>query len=175
MVNSSEPKGVVNISVDGANGGKEIVLTIPVTPIPIDVTTVAPKASILSSQNFRRMVTKGIIKLIKEEDALSALDNQEARAEERRIYNYQQNLDNVVDDLHRNHNGHPDVGEDLRTRKESLFVLNLVESDLDEGQASTMLAGNITNLTVDDLEYLVSNSKHAKVKTMAAEMLMSMK
>ena len=56
VLNNSVPRGIINFSInDGL--GNAVTIKVPITWMPIDLTTQATKASVLSSPQFRRLLS----------------------------------------------------------------------------------------------------------------------
>lgn len=169
VLNNTNPKGNVNVTVpDGM--GQNTVLTIPVTFIPIDLTTMSTKQAILSSPNFRKVITSKMLSIISDEKAQELLSSDKAQAEMDRIYNYL--TTEVPIELSENAQAvQVELAEGV-----SGFAMNLANtSDLDEEQVLTTLLGNESAMTEKDLDYIARTSVYPKVKTYAANKLVEMK
>ena len=164
---SGRPKGIVNITITEGNGRAQIV-KVPVTIIPVDLTTQATKSALLMSPDFRRLVAGRVLSLISEEDAMKLLDSDQARAEQRRL------LD--IDASHEN-----DIQPDAPQAAQSLmaeasgdiggFAMNLAHTTQgDEDAVVAQLRNNAEALSKAELQYIVNNSTFAKVKGLAAEL-----
>ena len=64
----NKASGDVNISLVHKHGNRDLV-TIPKTWIPVQVTNFAPKDSYIDSSDFRKLVNKGVLVLVKEVEA----------------------------------------------------------------------------------------------------------
>lgn len=164
VLNNSNPKGIVNMVLpDGM--GANMVVSIPVTWIPIDLTTQATKKSITVSPTFRRLVTMGIIKIINETQAQEMLGDPSARQEAERIFS-------MVSELTANPDTIPTQVRTLQSEASgavSGFAMNLAgNSELDEDAAMNLIRNNESAMSVEDFKYIAENSAHAKVKAFAA-------
>lgn len=143
-------------------------MRIPVTFIPVDLTTQATKSALTMSPDFRRLVASRIITLISEEDATKMLDNDKARAEQARLLN--------IESLH-------EVDEQQQTAEVRSMMaeasgnigglaLNIAHTtDGDEEAVVANLRNNAEALSKDELKYIVDNSQMHKVKVLAADLL----
>jgi len=163
-LNNTNPRGTINISMP--NGlGSTMVMTLPVTWIPVDLTTQATKESLLKSPDFRRMVTMGVIRLMAEHQAEKIMQEEDARIEGLRVYS---NVNAPMDLATMNSN--PDV---VKIQKEesgavSGFAMNVVGMDLEEAQILTMIRGQDGVLTKEDYSYMAANSAMSRVKEYCA-------
>ena len=158
-------KGIINITIVEGNG-RAAVVRIPVTNIPIDLTTQATKSALLMSPDFRRLVAAHIFILISEEEAMAALDNDQARAEQRRLMN--------IDQVHEVQEASytPQVKSLIAESKGNIggLAMNIAhQTDGDEENILASLRNNIDTLDQAELQYIVNNSTFHKVKALAAE------
>lgn len=167
-IGSGRPQGVVNITITEGNGRAQVV-KMPVTRIPVDLTTQATKSALLMSPDFRRLVSAQIIMLISEEDAIKMLDNDDARAEQRRLLDIEATHD--ASDLLPSAPQEVKSAMDQAEGKISGFALNLAHTtEGDEEAIVASLRNNAQALTKVDLQYIVNNSTFPKVKGLAAEL-----
>jgi|JFJP01.1.fsa_nt_gi hypothetical protein len=162
---NGQQKGIINFTVTEGNG-RATVVRIPVTFIPLDLTESATKNAILSSPDFRRLVSKGIISLIADKDAEALLNNEPAQKEKRRL-------------LDINHSLELDVNQqsvEVQSMKAEAagqiggFAMSLAHTiDGEEDALCSNLRNNADVLTQAELKYIVDNSTFHKVKTLAAE------
>lgn len=171
VVNKTLPRGVVNISMPDGLGGTTV-MEIPITWIPVDLTTQATKENLLKSPVFRRLVTSGSIGLIDEEQAEQIMDNGDARKEATRIYS----AITTGADLGAG-SGSANAEVTKLTEEESGnisgFALNIVGMDLEEDQILTMVRGQEGALSTEDYKYIASNSTLIRVKEFCAERALS--
>jgi hypothetical protein len=157
-------KGIINITITEGNGRASVV-RIPVTFIPIDLTTQATKSAILMSPDFRRLVAGRMVTLLSEEDALKMLDNEKAQEEMRRLLN--------VEHAHEVQDSQmPTEAQSVMAQADgaiSGLALNIAHSEGDEEAMMANLRNNRESLTQEELKYIVNNSMSPKVKAMAAE------
>ena len=169
VLNSSNPKG--NITITVPNGmGNQVTVIVPVTWIPVDMTTQATKQSLLASPVFRRMLALGMIAVISEDDAQKLLQDDAAQTEMQRIYAMPREMSGAPD-------MQPAAVATLKSEESgdvSGFALNICHTDsLDEAQAMNAVKGNEGTLSETDMKYIVANSKFGKVKTYLAEKLLN--
>jgi len=168
VLNTSNPKGNINLTVSDGAGGN-LTLVIPVTFAPIDLTTQATKQVILTSPQFRRLVSYKMITLISEEEALKRLEDPKVKKEIERIM------------MKENEHGIELEVPEIKSLQEgelgnvSGFAMNLANTeDLDEEQVLTTLMGNESSMTKEDMEYIANVSKLPKVKAYAASKVVEM-
>lgn len=148
--------------------GNNIVVAVPVTFIPVDLTTQATKQAVTASPTFRRMVAQGLLKLVREEEALRMMETSEAQKEAERIYNRSQ--EQAADP-----NYMPQEAQRAKAEGDgsvSGFAMNIaMAKDIDEDQVMTTLRNNESALSNDDWNYIAQNSQYARVKSYAATKL----
>jgi hypothetical protein len=166
VLNNSTPPGSVNLSVnDGA--GETVTVTVPVTWIPVDVTTQATKRAIISSPQFRRLVTSRMLAIVDPSELESIQQDPDFKKESAKLYS----MDNVeVINIPQEVKNQVAASE----AKVSGFILNLVmRDDVDEDSCLSALRGQVHSLTEADLAHLVDNSRYPSVKSWASEQLSS--
>lgn len=161
------PKGVLNITVTEGNGRPQVV-KLPVTSIPMDITTQATRLALLTNPDFRRLVARGLVRLVSEETAMHLLDNDLARAEQRRLL--EQDYAHTEDVL-------PSAPQEVKSIMDEAagsicaFAMNLAHTtDGDEDNLVASLRNNADTLSKLEFQYIVNNSTFAKVKGAAAEL-----
>jgi hypothetical protein len=148
--------------------GQTIVVSVPVTWIPIDLTTQATRKAILGSPTFRRMIAMGMLKLVHEEQAMATMEQPDAQKEAQKIYSRAQELTTEVEAM---------PSEAQRAVAEgdgsvSGFALNLAAAPgMDEDQVLTTMRNNESSMSQADFKYIADNSQFPRVKAKAAEML----
>lgn len=167
-----QQKGIINITITEGNGQRNVV-RLPVTFIPVDLTTQATKNAILSSPDFRRLVQRGFVKLVSEEDAAKMLDSDEARKEQQRVLE----LDSAeLEEIQTN--APEDVKAMLAESSGQIggYAMNLAHTEVgqgDEDQMVSNLRNNADSLSRDELQYIANNSKFPRVKTLAADLIVN--
>lgn len=160
-------KGIINLTITEGNGVRAV-LRVPVTFIPIDLSSFATKSAILTNPDFRRLVTAGIVTLVSDAEAEAATNNDRARAELRRILNIDQQ--HVVQDEQTSNEV-----KSLMSEAEGAiggFAMNIAHTtDGDEDAIVSNLRNNAENLSKEELQYIVNNSQFHKVKGLAAELV----
>jgi len=170
VLNSSDPKGNINFSVSDGMGG-QVVIHLPVTWIPMDLTTQATKATILASPRFRNLLAQKMIQLVSAQYAESVMTQSTAISEARRVYNrtMHQELDN---------SNMPSAAQSIVAEgmgDVSGFAMNIAHSDsLDEDSALIALRGQESVLTKADMQFIAQNSSLARVKEYAAQRVTQM-
>lgn len=148
--------------------GQQIVVSVPVTWIPMDLTTQATKTAILTSPTFRRMIATRMLRLVSDDQAMMTMDSVDAQKEAQRIYNRAQELH--VDEVAMPQEAKLAVAEGDGSI--SGFAMNLANTrDMEEDQVLTTLRNNESSLSQADLRYIAENSQYPRVKARAAEQL----
>jgi hypothetical protein len=163
--NISNPKGKVNMTMsDGM--GNNVVVVVPVTWIPLDLTTQAAKNSLIASPVFRRMLSMRMVQLISEADAEAEMDDPAAQKEASRVYSHAQ--ESSLND--------PFVPAAAKAAAVegsgsiSGFAMQLaIAKDMDEDQVLTTLRGSESSMSVDDFKYIAETSVFPRVKIYCAE------
>lgn len=163
---SGKQKGVVNISIPEGNGQINTI-RVPVTSIPVDLTTQATKNAILTNPQFRRLVQGSMIAICSEQHAAALLSTPEAQEEQRRLFSL------GYDDLESMQLDAPEAVKDLLNADEGKvggYAMNLAHNDNgNEDELVSNLRANASTLSKEELKYIVNNSVHAKVKSEAAK------
>lgn len=168
VLNKSNPKGNVTISVPNGMGNTATVI-MPVTWVPMDLTTQSTKQSLTASPVFRRMLALGMLCVITEEEAQTLLSTPDAQEEMQRIYAMPREMSGDPSTV-------PNAVTTLKSEASgavSGFALSISHGDsLDEAQVMNAIRNNTDSMTQADMQYIVANSKHSKVKAYLAEKLM---
>ena len=167
VVNNANPSGSINLSINDGTGN-QIPIVIPITWVPVDLTTQATKSAIVTSPQFRRLVASRMLLLVSEETAIKSLSTKEAQEENARIYktSAMENVGSV--------NIPQNVQDQIKAEKAQVsgFVMNIVErKDIDENSCMSALKSQAHTLSKDDLEYLINNSTYSDVKSWASSQL----
>lgn len=159
-------KGIINVTITEGNG-RATVVRIPQTAIPVDLTTQATKSALMMSPDFRRIAAARIVRLISDADAMKMLDNDEARAEQRRLLNVDLQHEVQNDQL-------PREVQAMQAEAQGNiggFALNIAHTaEGDEEAICANLRNNADSLSAEELQYIVNTSELHKVKMTAAEL-----
>ena len=163
VVNRTNPRGDLNITMPDGLGGNTIIV-IPVTWIPMDLTTQATRDSLVKSPIVRRLVTKGAIGIIDEDQAELIMEAEDAKEEADRVYSVERSI--ASDPLLKS----PEIEkiEDEQSGKISGFAMNIVGIELEEDKVLSMIRNQGDVLTKEDFEYIATNSVMGKVKEYCA-------
>lgn len=168
VVNMSNPKGNINFAVSDGMGG-QVIIRIPVTWIPLDLTTQATKVTVLASPRFRSLLSQGMIKIVSEAYATSTMNQESAQKEAARVYN--QSISLELDDSNM-----PAAAQSVKAEamgEVSGFAMNLAMNEtLDEDSALNALRGQESSLTKDDFQFIAMNSTLPRLKEYAAQRVM---
>jgi hypothetical protein len=163
---SGKQKGVINITIPEGNGQVHTI-RVPVTSIPIDLTTQATKNAILTNPQFRRLVQGRMVAIVSEDHATDLLSTPEAQEEQKRLFSL------GYDELPDLQETAPEAVKDLLNENAGTvggYAMNLAHNnDGNEDDLLSSLRSNADSLNTEELRYIVNNSVHAKVKTEAAK------
>lgn len=148
--------------------GQNIVVSVPTTWACIDLTTQATKKAILSSPNFRRMLATRMLLLVSEDVAAVTMNEAAAQKEMQRVNSRVSELAFAAESM-------PMAAQKALAETDGsvsgMAMQMALATDLDEDQVLTTLQGNLSSMTDKDLNYIVANSRHPRVKEAAAEAL----
>lgn len=185
VINNTQPRGEMLLTVTG-NKGRSVIITIPSTWIPVDLSLQSRKSDILDSADFRRAVNRKFLILLDSVQAEDFVDNDAtASAENNRILNHaggnsllaQNQIEAPkarVDEIRQLAGTHavPQAGE-ANAAAISGGVLQVVarcnssgDEALDEREGLGILMG--MNLTQAELQYIANNSQKSQLKEFAA-------
>lgn len=166
VFNQTNPKGRVHINVRETHGDP-ILLTVDSTWIPMDLTTRCTREAIMSSSDFRNAVNAGALALIDPQSATEFMRAPEAQKEADKVYKRM--------GVTGANSSFIEVSQAERTnsavREAKMKVQNMCHSDIDEDTCLSMLRTDQEELNDVDLNYVVMNSRYARVKALAAEFL----
>lgn len=167
ILNNTMPRGALNMTIADGMGGQTSV-RVPIAKIPVDLATQATKRNIVSSPQVRTLHAKRVIEFIDEDQARELLNTHpDARAEHARLY--------AVGEISAIGDADEQAGEVAQVQQEASGDLNpfavemAFDENLSEEDLIMTLRGREDELTEADLLYIVSNSKHDRVKAWAAE------
>lgn len=165
-VSKEFPRGIINIAInDGI--GNTIGVKVPITWIPVDMTTQVTKNALIANPQFRRLVAANILKVIAEDHALQILNTAEGRKESQRIHSANPQAANDFGMA-------PNIssGDVIAVNDVSAIVMSVVtRDDLDEEACLNILEGHEITLGPKDMEYLARSSKYTGVKDWAVQRL----
>lgn len=169
VLNTSGRKGVppgnVNFSTRSGSG-QLLVVCVPVTDIPVELTTMATKQSILESPEFRNLLAARMLTIISEDDAQNRLASPAAQEELRRVRRYNMDTEVVLSNT-----SVPAAAENAAAEsKVSGMALNLGNTNDDEAVVLQQLRLNKSSFSVEDFRYIAQMSTLARVKQEAAQM-----
>jgi len=154
-------RGIINISVnDGI--GNTISLRVPITWVPVDLTTQVTKTALVMNPQFRRLASAGILKIISEESALEIVSTPEGRKETVKVHAAEKYSGDLGD------SGINVDNDVISTSNINAIVISVVNrDDLDEDACISVLEGHEMTMNTSDFEYLAKNSRYAGVKDWA--------
>lgn len=170
VINAVKPKGDISFAIKGDDN--EIVsVVIPKTWIPIDLTAYANKQSILRSTHFRRLVSKGVIKIISNEEASTILSEPDANEEVSRLTKsvYSENL--KIKKIENSKESVVRKGDIEILPYNASMVSIMSREDLNDSEKMQMLRSIEDELEKKDFEWLLSNASIKKIRKWARNML----
>lgn len=170
VMNMSNPAGKVVITVESGRG-TPVSVVMPVTWIPIDLTSQATKKSILESPIFRRMVQNGLLTPVRAEYAEKIMSTEKAKEEYNRLYK------DSMNDSAEGMGGNIDVIQNLAEAASAEasgqiggFAQNLANTtEGDEPELVSSLLARQHSLSLVELRYIAQQSSLPQVKSAAAE------
>jgi hypothetical protein len=167
VMNNTNPRGPINVNMPDGLGGVTI-MVVPLTWIPVDLTTQAARDSLLKSPPFRRLVTSNLLSLVSDESAEAFMENPEAKEEARKVYSYINNSGNL--DVENS-----EAGKVLQESSGDIsgFALSIVESELDEDKVLSMVRNQTGAMSSKDFEYIAQHCKYTRVREFCAEQAVS--
>ena len=168
VLNKSNPRGNVNFVVVDS-GQQKVSVQVPVTFIPVDLSTFATKADVLRNPNFRRLVARGFVHIVSSESAEEFLQDERAQKEHNRIFdvlNDDYDLGNFQAPVDEQVNAAPPEAE----QQVSQFVQNiLLRTDDSADDLIVELEAKLDTMSVQDINYLRDNTSSAQLKEWCSE------
>ena len=159
------PPGTVNFTTHNSSGQRNVV-GVPVTTIPVELTTMSTKSAILDSPEFRNLLSARMLTLVDAQAAEEALQGEFAQDEIRRVRKYAFDTEIVLAN-----SAVPEAAQAAQAESNvSGMALNLANTVGEEGKVLQQLRLNKSSLTVEDLRYIAQVSVLARVKQEAAQM-----
>lgn len=161
--------GIISIAVREGNGGT-VSVNIPVTKIPVDLSTFATKQALIQSPNFRKAVASKLITIISEEDAQQRIKgNPDYDKEYARIHHLNDDAMNIYE------SAPAEVQSLIEASAGDVtpFALNIASLTDNEEEVMLNMRNNSESLTSQDLKYIASVSTLPRVKALAAEIVTS--
>lgn len=178
VINRTKPRGKLCFSCINDLGTASSVV-IPVTHIPVDLTTQTSREHLLKSAHFKRMLSIGKIQIVSNESAENLFENDLRSREER------ERLDGTPVDLHQtvevneleDENSSNQLNKSLLGASDFVrSLLNREESgDEDENALVNAFLAQADDMNRADLEALVDRSRVSEIKEGAAEYLEELK
>ena len=160
VLNNSNPRGILVISLVHPTTGNVTPIKIPVTWVPICVTDHVPPEQLRDSLDFRGYLRKGIIKLVDPDKAEKILASKEAKEELERI-----NKSEFADrfDVSVKAMGSNDASSEINPKVMDI-VLRLESQDITANDALNQLKSIYTTLSKQDLAYIAQNATESIAK-----------
>lgn len=170
VLNKSDPRGNINLVVRDMSG-RNVGLQIPITFIPVDLSTFCVKQDVLRTPDFRRLWAKGFIHIVETKSAEEMLKDPKAQEEYRRIYE-------VLND-DRDLTFQAPVEESInaeppKTEKPiNTFIQNIVLRAANEPTKMLIaeLEGKLDTFSEADIAYLKENTTNAPLRSWCDEAL----
>ena len=179
VLNRCNPLGNINMNVTSSNGEKHVI-TLPISPCPIDMTNWCEKNDILRTPIFRRLVAAGHIAIIETAQAADFVENDpRGQRETRRIFKANTEGDQFL-------NGNDGtiestfstaapktLAEEVGAQAPDIFIESIVvrSKSEDADDLISELDSRLNTLTLNDIEYLSNHAHAPAIKAWAVEVL----
>jgi hypothetical protein len=145
------------------SGGKSVAVLVKSTWIPQDLSSYAKRSDIIDSADFRRLVSRGTINIISENDYKSIMSGGDAQNEHHRIFKDKFEKQKVTLSV-------GDKAKVVNTTANPRIISLIARSNGNELSASEAIVAikATKGLTKDDLKYVLDKSTDAQIKKYAA-------
>lgn len=168
VLNKSNPRGNVNFVVVDS-GQQKISVQVPVTFIPVDLSTFATKEDVLRNPNFRRLVARGFVHIISSESAEEFLQDPRAQKEYERIFDVLQE-DNDLSfqaPVEESVNAAPPKANEDVSQFVQNILLRAAEENVDD--LIVELETKLDTMNKKDVQYLMDNTSSSDLKAWCVE------
>lgn len=180
-INDKPIKAEISFPVKSANG-QTTNIRIPSTWIPIDLSLQTTKEDLVKSPDLRRLITRGNLELIREEEALAILNKKEAKLEVSRLRKMDninitvQNFAGQLTDVERSNTGlTPAEGNINPVEIDSLVIELFTRDDITDQERYAQLINVKTRLNKKDWSYVIDATKSEEISEFALECLNNLK
>ena len=175
VINNTNPRGMIHISAnDGA--GNALAITIPITNIPVDLTTQATKQTLMNSPRFRSLIMQRALLVMGASDAEGELQREDMREEINRVYNVISGGAGLTQEVFSAQvvGAEQSLEDPNSPSNVSPFAMTLAHNEEAEGSQEGenlvfQMRSRPGELTLGDFEYIAQHSKFTRVKNYAAE------
>lgn len=179
VLNRANPAGNINFNVTDS-AGQRIVITVPQSSCPVDLSNFSEKTPVLRNPDFRRLVAKNAIVLINNDEA-EAFVTKDPRgiAESKRIYGVIEegnDLELGIAEIHAPDNAST-LAERMGVEATNPFIQSIVLRSKEEDVADLIseVDSKLHTLNIADVEYLAKHAHNADLKAWASEQLEDMR
>lgn len=183
VLNNTEPKGLLSTTINDPISGKAIKLEFPRTFIPFCLTSMLPKNVLEHNIELRQTLKKNVLKIISEQEAEAILNSSRGRAEYTRLNESEFSAGSKSDRKNEmvkavqssanaaNSLDNPSVASDELTLhpKMRAWEQRIVVGELNGSSLINELEIHSTELTQNDLQFLIAGQFPQEVKTYAQE------
>lgn len=180
-INDKPIKAEVSFPVKSANGQTTNV-RIPSTWIPVDLSLQVTKEDLVKSPDLRRLITRGNLELMREEEALEILNKKEAKMEMERLRKMDsinitvQNFAGQLTDSERSSTGlKPAEGNVDAVEVDSLVIELFTREDINDQERYAQLINVKSRLNEKDWAYVIDVTKSDEISEFALECLNELK
>lgn len=180
-INDKPVKAEISFPVRSANGQTTNV-RIPSTWIPVDLSLQTTKEDLVKSPDVRRLINRGNLELIREEEALEILNKKEARMEMERLKKMDnvnitvQNFAGQLTDNERSNTGlEPAEGNIDSIEVDSLVIELFSREDINDQERYAQLINVKSRLNEKDWAYVIDVTKSEEISEFALECLNKLK
>ncbi len=168
VMNKATPRGNINFTITAANN-QRTGMQVPITWIPIDLSNFAQKNDVLRDPNFRRLVAKGFLHIVDNDDAEKALLSDKAIKETNRIYDISEDLETLESNIE------VPVDDQINAQApagvENPFIQNIILRSTSESAEDLIseLDGRLDTFTEADVIALMDGVSSQDLKQWATE------
>lgn len=171
VLNRSNPAGNINFNVTDGSGGR-IVITLPLTACPVDLSNFAEKEAILKNPDFRRLVARNFIVLVDNDQAYKFITEDDRGIKEtRRIYGViEEGIDSEIEMQLGESSDVESEAERLGIESSNPFIQNIVLRSVEEDADDLVseVESKIHTLRKADILYIASHAKNVDLKAWAS-------
>lgn len=180
VLNQSSESADIIMNAIGDNG-RNIAIVLPFSFAPLDITAYAPRANLIGSAEFRRLLQMRVLCIIDNESAETALKDPRVAKELSRIF-----AANTGGDSGQATGSTIELGSNRVTEEEEVVterddinpladqILGVATEEADSDEVQNAFIRNLTRLKKTDLEYLRRESKNRTLTDLVVAELDSM-
>lgn len=173
VINRSSQNADILLNAVGDNG-RSIAIMLPYTFAPLDITVFAPRTGLVTSSEFRRVLTAGLISIVDNASAEKAMLHPHVKKEIERIFN----INNMTN--HESEGGDVVLGGGPAVQEEPddysngnpivSQLLELASDDtIEDSQIETRFLQQLASMSKEDLEFIRSTTRRGVLADLVVE------